>query len=174
MARLKSLLAGWVLVDDRSLLPPNTDWPAVVRAAFEAAVSDLRTALGPDLDAWRWGRVHTTRSRHPLSAVFPDSAAVLDPAPVPVGGDGDTVQAASFIPAAGFGVTSGSVARYVFDLNDWNRSAWIVPLGASGHPGSPHYADQARDWAEVRLRPMRYEWSRIRAEAAHHQRLETT
>ena len=60
----------------------------------------------------------------------------------------------------------------MFDLGDWERSAWIVPLGASGHPESPHYADQSADWAAVRLRPMRYGWTRIAAEAESHQRLE--
>ena len=68
--------------------------------------------------------------------------------------------------------TVTSVARYVFDLGDWERSAWIVPLGASGHPGSPHYADQSADWSATRLRPMRYGWARISAEADSHQRLE--
>jgi penicillin amidase len=89
-----------------------------------------------------------------------------------MGGDGETVQAAEFVPAAGFQLMLTSVARYVFDLGDWERSAWIVPLGASGHPGSPHYADQAGDWAAVRLRPMRYDWTRVAAEAESHQRLE--
>jgi penicillin amidase len=82
------------------------------------------------------------------------------------------VQAADFLPAAGFDLSLTSVARYVFDLGDWERSAWIVPLGASGHPGSRHYADQAADWAAVRLRPMRYDWARVAAEAESHQRLE--
>jgi penicillin amidase len=172
MARLKSLLAEWVLRDDRTLLPPRTDWPTALRSAFESAVAELLATLGPDIGGWVWERVHATRPHHPLSAIFPDSAGLLDPPSVPIGGDGDTVQAASFLPAAGFGVTSGSVARYVFDLGDWSRSAWIVPLGASGHPGSPHYADQAGDWAALRLRPMRYEWPRIREEAVHHQPLD--
>jgi penicillin amidase len=104
--------------------------------------------------------------------VFPDHAALLDPPSVPSGGDGETVQAAEYVPAVGFQVALTSVARYVFDLGDWERSAWIVPLGASGHPGSLHYADQAGDWAAVRLRPMRYGWARIAAEAETQQRLE--
>jgi penicillin amidase len=62
-----------------------------------------------------------------------------------------------------------SVARYVFDTNDWNNSRWIVPLGASGHPGSPHYADQAPIWAEVAMLPMLYDWDRIKDESESHQ-----
>ena len=106
--------------------------------------------------------------------MFPDAASLLDPPSISAGGDGDTVQAADFVPAAGFELSLTSVARYVFDLADWERSAWIVPLGASGHPGSPHYADQSPDWAAVRLRPMRYDWARVAAEAKTYQRLEPT
>jgi penicillin amidase len=91
---------------------------------------------------------------------------------VAIGGDSDTVQAGSFIAGAGYGVTSTSVARYVFDLADWEQSAWIVPLGSSGHPGSSHYADQAERWSECRLAPMRYGWARVAAEAESHQVLD--
>ena len=172
VARLRALLTDWIRHDDRTLLPAGTDWPAALGHALDGAVSELRALLGPDIDGWRWGRVHTTRPRHPLSTVFPEAAVILDPPSVAVGGDGDTVQASTFVAGAGYGVTAGSVARYVFDLGDWNASAWVVPLGASGHASSPHYADQVQDWGDVRLRPMRYDWSRIRAEAESHQRLE--
>jgi len=164
VARVRAIFPTWIRAGDRTLLPAGADWPDTLCRALESAVADLAATLGPEIDAWRWERVHVTRPCHPLSAVFPAAAALLDPPSVSVGGDGDTVQAAGFIPAAGYAVTSTSVARYVFDLSDWNACRWIVPLGASGHPGSPHYADQAQDWAAVRLRPMRYDWDRIRAE----------
>src|SRR2546430_9778088 len=51
-----------------------------------------------------------------------------------------------------FVLVSLSVNRYIDDPADWRRSRWIVPLGASGHPGSPHYADQATLWTEVKTR----------------------
>jgi penicillin amidase len=171
VARVRARLADWVRGDDRTLLAAGDDWPAAMARALAGAVVTLRERLGPDLRDWRWGRVHVTRPRHPLSAVFPEAAALLDPPSLAVGGDADTVQASAYVPAAGFEVTLTSVARYVFDLGDWERSGWIVPLGASGHPGSPHYADQAPDWAALRLRPMRYGWDRIAAEAEAHQRL---
>lgn len=170
-ARLHALLAGWIRGDDRTLLPPEGTWPSALSHALDAAVEELRAMLGPEMERWRWGALHATRPRHPLSAIFPDAAAFLDPPSVEVSGDADTVQADSFIPAAGFAVSTTSVARYVFDVNDWSNSAWIVPLGASGHPGSPHYADQAQDWANVRLRPMRDDWAEIRAQAESHQHL---
>jgi penicillin amidase len=171
MARLKTRLADMIRSDDRTLLPAGASWPAVVVAALDGALAELSRALGPEMQSWRWGQLHATRPRHPLSLVWPELAPALDPPSLPMGGDGDTVQAAVFVPGAGHWLSLTSVARYVFDLGDWERSQWIIPLGASGHPGSSHFADQAGDWAEVRLRPMRYDWSRIRAEAESHQRL---
>ncbi len=172
MARLRARLTEWIRGDDRRLLGDGKDWTLVLGRALSGALTGLATGLGPDPAAWRWGRLHATRPRHTLAATFPELAPALDPPAFGVGGDGDTVQAAGFLPGAGYTVTLTSVARYVFDLGDWDRSAWVVPLGASGHPGSPHYADQAPVWAEARLLPMRYGWARIRAEAAGHQRLE--
>jgi penicillin amidase len=172
VSRLRGLLADWIREGDRTLLSPGDDWGSAMGRALAGAVATLRESLGPDPASWAWGRLHLARPRHPLSSAFPDAASLLDPPAISIGGDGDTVQAADFIPAAGFDLSLTSVARYVFDLGDWERSAWIVPLGASGHPGSPHYADQSPDWAAVRLRPMRYDWTRVSADAETHQRLE--
>jgi penicillin G amidase len=173
MARLRSRLADWIRRDDRTLLPPDTDWPAMLAHALAGAVAEL-ARLAPGEDERRWGRLHVTHPRHPLSAAYPDWADALDPPSVSMGGDADTVQQAGFYGGAGYGVTGLSVARYVFDLGDWDRSGWIVPLGVSGHPGSPHYTDQLPTWSATRLIPMRYDWTRIRADAATHQTLEST
>jgi penicillin amidase len=171
LARLRADLVRMMAHDDRRLLPAGADWPTVLCRALDGAVADLERLLGPDAASWRWGTVHVTQPKHPLSAAFPEHASLLDPHSVAVGGDGDTVQLGAFVPAAGFAVTRTSVARYVFDLADWDRSAWVIPLGASGHPGSPHYADQAPPWSELRLVPMRYDWTRISATAESHQTL---
>lgn len=171
MVRLKARLAEMITDDDRSLLPEGADWPGVLARSLAGAVTDLRAALGDDMDAWRWGRLHVTRPVHPLLAGFPHLGATLNPPAVSVGGDGETVNAASFVPGAGYHVALTSVARYVFDLADWESSGWAVPHGASGHPESPHRADQLSAWAECRLLPMRYDWARIRAAAESTQTL---
>jgi penicillin amidase len=171
MARLKAQLAEMIRSDDRSLLPPGGEWPAMLARSLAAALADLRAALGDDMGAWRWGRVHVTRPVHPLAGTFPHLADTLNPPSASVGGDGETVNAGSFVPAAGYHVDLTSVARYVFDLADWEASAWVVPHGASGRPGSPHRADQLSAWTECRLLPMRFGWDRIRAEAESSQTL---
>ncbi|MBI2217645.1 MAG: penicillin acylase family protein [Candidatus Rokubacteria bacterium] len=188
MTRLRARLTELIRADDSTLLPDGASWPAMLERALTGAVSELTDLLGPDTTAWRWGAIHTTQPRHTLSSAFPESASLLDPPSVEMGGDGDTVQAGSFISGrpqegpsgrpqegpsgAGYGLTSTSVARYVFDLGDWERSAWVVPLGSSGHPGSEHYADQVEAWSRLTLLPMRYDWARIAREAAAHQSLD--
>ena len=170
--QIASRLATTASRNDTSLLPPGSDWQSAVAKALAEGVADLRERLGDDVDSWGWGTVHHTRPRHPLSALFPELAPVLDPPSVPMGGDGDTPQAGSYSPAEPFVMTGMSVARYVFDTSDWDNSGWISPLGASGHPGSLHYADQTPTWAEVDLVPMLYTWDRIAADAESRQTLE--
>jgi penicillin amidase len=157
--------------DDASLLPPGQTWPGLVASALRRAVTELQQRLGGDMHSWTWGQIHHTRPRHPLSRAFPELAELLDPPAVPAGGDGDTPQAGSYSTMERFVLTAMSVNRYIHDPADWRRSRWIVPLGASGHPGSPHFADQAQLWAEVQTIPQLWDWQDIEAVAATRQHL---
>lgn len=106
-----------------------------------------------------WGELHATRQRHPLGR------AGFDPPSVPYGGDMDTVQASSYLPVEGLHTASGSVARYAFDLADWDRSGWVVPLGASGAPGTAHVFDQQEAWRTGRLLAAPYSERAVQAAA---------
>ena len=161
--RTTMLLPALLRERDVTLLDEGETWDRLMAKAFEAAVAWLSDELGPDPTAWAWGRLHRTGSRHPLAPTFPEQAAILDPPSVATGGDRDTVQAAASVAARDFRIGVASVARYAFDLADWDESRWIVPLGASGHPGDPHFADQAERWAAVQMVPMTYSWDRIAA-----------
>ena len=174
MVRIKAGLAEMIRDDDRRLLPAGANWGTILASALGSAVADLRATLGDDMDRWQWARLHVTRQQHPLAAAFPHLAATLNPPSVAVGGDGETVNAASFVPGAGYHVAVTSVARYVFDLGDWEASGWVVPCGASGHPGHRHWADQTPAWTDCRLLPMRYDWTHIRATAESTQTLMPT
>ncbi len=125
----ESLLGGWT-------------W----RQALTEAVRRAERAW----DGRAWGELHATGQRHPLGR------ADLDPPSVPYGGDMDTVQASSYIPVEGLRTVSGSVARYAFDVADWDRSGWVLPLGASGEPGAPHAYDQQESWRTGQLVPAPY------------------
>jgi penicillin G amidase len=156
---------------DTDLLPPGQTWPRLIASALSRAVAELRQRLGDDMHTWIWGKVHHTRPRHPLARLFPELAPLLDPPQVAAGGDGDTPQQGGSWGPDRFVLVSLSVNRYIDDLADWRRSRWIVPLGASGHPGSPHYADQATLWAEVKTIPQWWDWDDIVAAAETRQQL---
>ncbi|MBM3957345.1 MAG: penicillin acylase family protein, partial [Gemmatimonadetes bacterium] len=156
---------------DGSVLPEGATWPAVLRSALTRAVDELEERLGADMSRWEWGRVHHTRPRHPLSAVFPELAGLLDPPQTPASGDGDTPQQGAYSQSDRYVLTAVSVNRYIHDPADWRRSRWVVPLGASGHPGSPHYADQAGMWANVEYVPQLWDWDEIAAKAESRQEL---
>lgn len=144
-----SLLGGWSW--ERALQE------ALLRAAANASQS--------------WGEAHRPRLTHPLSPLFPEAAPLLDPPARPIGGDNDTVLANGLLCSAGPAAAYGALARYVFDVGNWEASRWVVFHGASGHPGSPHYADQNGPWSEATMVPMRYGWEGIAAEASGRQRL---
>jgi penicillin amidase len=172
LGQLRQRLLSMMQMDDRTLLPAGETWATSMAQALARTVAWLRQALGDDPQQWQWGRLHRTTARHPLTAEFPELSEHLNPPTLAIGGDGDTVQAASMSAAGGYTVAGTAVTRFVFDLSDWQRSAWVVPLGASGHPGSPHYADQSATWAAVQLYPMPYDWTQIGAEAETQQLLE--
>jgi len=106
-----------------------------------------------------WGATHTLLPTHVLAGVAP--AAVPEVPPVALAGDRDTVCAMASIPGVTDRVLLGSVARWVWDLADRERSGWNVPFGASGVPG-PHFADQLDDWRAARTTPVVTDWSLLR------------
>ncbi len=144
---------------------------SLLAEALESAVEKLAAWLGEEMGGWTWGRVHRTNPQHALSGAFPDLADVLNPPSVAAHGDGFTPLAGSYSASAPYLITSASMARYVFDASNWDNSRWVVPLGASGYPGSPHYSDQADTWADVALIPMLYDWAAIPGEAETEQLL---
>ena len=157
------LLAG----DGWRLLPAMSaeGLAATLGAAFDRVAANLADRLGSDADQWRWGRAHTMVSPHPLASARPEFGA-LHPPVDGIPGDGDTVRCASIMPAYGDRAAAGSVARYVFDLADWDRSGWIVPHGVSGVRGSGHDLDQRSSWVDGELIPMAYSPAAIAAVTA--------
>ena len=147
----------WALPDlirrnDVSLLG-GSDWPTRLTRALEDVAHEVSGKT--------WGDLHRAKLAHPLSPIFPHAAAELDPAGLALGGDNDCVLANGSYPATGFAASYGAVARYVYDVGNWDECAWIVVGGASGDPASPHYADQHPIWARTELVPMLYDWQQL-------------
>ena len=124
---------------------------------WEEALRQATEAVEASWGGHTWGELHRTAQRHPL--LMED----LDPPSIPYGGDMDTVQAAPYLPSEDLKARTASVARYCFDLFDWDRSGWVVPLGAAGDPYAPHAFDQQEAWRSGQLLPAN--WSRQAVEA---------
>lgn len=157
--------------DDDWGLGTGETWAECIESALGEAIRELRSRLGDDMRDWKWGTIHHTLPLHPLSEVFPECAELLDPPQVETHGDGDTPLAGAYSMADRCVATVMSVNRYIHDPSDWRNSRWIVPLGASGHPGSAHYADQARPWADIETIPQLWDWDDIIEAAETRQRL---
>ncbi len=170
-ARMEAIFAQKGNEGEGTVLLPGVDWSTLISRSLSEALAFLKARLGPDIDDWRWGAVHYTQPSHTLSPTFPNLVPLLDPPSTRMPGDGDTPLCASSHPSEPEVVRNASVARYVFDLSDWDNSRWIVPLGASGHPGSPHYLDQSPIWAGLKTKPMLYDWDRVAADSEAHQTL---
>ena len=139
LAPTVSMVRRWLANDTWELLggpvPADTDMasdgerakrvlarvPGALASAWAAAVGHG----GPDPAQWRWGDVHQAARTHPLAG--------LGPLPrTPMGGDADTIQAASYGWRVGspFTVLSLSVYRQVVDLADAGSASYVIPGGA--------------------------------------------
>ncbi len=146
---LMAVIERHLRAGDESLLGGCT-WDEALRLATEAVEASWT--------GQSWGELHHTAQRHLLGL------DELDPPRVPYSGDMDTVQAAAYVPGQDLTTRAGSVARYCFDLSDWDSSGWVVPLGAAGNPHDRHAFDQQGAWRNGRLLPAR--WSRQEVEAS--------
>ncbi|WP_432178764.1 GNAT family N-acetyltransferase [Streptomyces sp. NBC_00063] len=129
---------------------PDVDRETVVREAVEEAAA--ATATGET-----WG------DRHRLAAwrALPEDG---DEAAPGLPGDHDCVLSTSSVPGITDLSARGPAARYVWDVADRANSLWVVPLGASGIPGSPHRRDQLPLWLRGGLVPVITDWNRLTKE----------
>lgn len=113
--------------------------------ALDDATAELTSLMGPDQSTWKWGRLHTVSSAHVLGAVQPlDRLFTIGPRAN--GGDGFTVDAASYSLKKPYAQTSGPSMRMVVDLADLDAMRAILPTGESGQPLAPHWGDMTDKW----------------------------
>ncbi|MDA1362831.1 GNAT family N-acetyltransferase [Glycomyces luteolus] len=118
---------------------------AALREAIEEAAA---------LPATTWGEMHRLvpwRDADP-----PEALAGMS-------GDADCVLSTSGAPGLTEDFARGPAARWVWDLDDRERSLWVVPFGASGAPG-PHFRDQFPLWRAGELIPVVTDWRRLQEE----------
>jgi penicillin amidase len=140
------------------------DAAGLLENGLSAAVSDLKTRLGPDVLRWQWGRLHRLTFRHLLARRRP-LGRLLNRGPFPMPGDGCTIFQSAHLPSRPFEVLGWTVSyRQVIDLGDWSNCWSALAPGQSGDRFSPHYADQIDGWRRLDYHPMLFH----RSEAMNH------
>lgn len=126
-----------------SWLPKETPtYGALLRACHRTARERLAARMGSDPERWTWGRRRPMSFPHPLAEVPLFGRRFQIPALPQVGGG-------SFIAATpNVGVTVSM--RFIADLSQWDASRLGLPLGESGDPENPHWADQLESWKACR------------------------
>jgi len=156
--------ASNLLSDQTYDLIPGIEKDGGLGAVLGRLIDETAADLGPDPASWRWDSLHTMVCPHPLASAL-SQAAHLHPPVDGVGGDSDTVRAAPVAGHLGDQMAAGSVARYAFDLADWDQSQWVVPHGVSGIRDSGHDLDQRSHWLQCQMVPMWYSAQAVAANA---------
>ncbi len=126
----------------------GVDRDGVVRGALEEVAAEPPRGT--------WGDTHRLAPWRALPEPDPDAAALS--------GDHDCVLCTSAVPGLTDLAARGPAARYVWDLARREDSLWVVPLGASGVPGSPHHRDQLPLWLRGDLVPVVTDWQHLTKE----------
>lgn len=138
--------AYWDDIDTEGVIE---DRDTVLAGALRDARDELTRAQSVNPKRWTWGHQHEVPMLHqPFGqSGNPLLGAIFDRSPLPVGGGSAAVDASSWYVPEGYAVTAAPSMRMVVDLGDLDASRWVDATGASGHPASDHYDDQAETWA---------------------------
>jgi len=135
--------------------------------ALARALDRIAAEYGTDASQWRWGNAHPALSGHRPFGNVPALARFFDVA-VPVSGDPWTVNVGQYwanYAKLPFATRHAASMRTMYDLADPERSQFIYQTGQSGLVFSSRYGDMAREWAEVRYRPLQLQPSAWQHEA---------
>lgn len=125
----------------------------VVSQALEDALAWLSMRpehVEKNLDQWRWGVFHQAQFSHALFGLLP-GLSNLTTVVVETDGSDHTVNRGGYRSARGrspFRHSHGAGLRAIFDLADLDQSRFMIAVGQSGHPASPHYDDLAMPWRD--------------------------
>ncbi len=145
------ILNQCIVPTDRILGDPNSIWfaerprTALVAISLREACAELSEALGADIKHWHWGKIHRLQMNHALGRI-PVLKPLLGIGPLPTAGDGTSINLGFYRHSNPYMQTVGASLRFIADLSNPCGSEVVLPSGQSGHPLSPHYADQTKLW----------------------------
>ncbi|MGE5216065.1 MAG: penicillin acylase family protein [Chloroflexota bacterium] len=145
------ILNQCIVPTDRILGDPGSPWFAgrsraeLVAVSLRQACAELAESLGTNVEKWRWGEIHRLHMNHSLGRI-PILKSLLGIGPLPTGGDGMSINMGFYRHSNPYMQTVGASLRFIADLAGPHGSEFVLPSGQSGHPSSPHYADQTGPW----------------------------
>jgi penicillin amidase len=137
----------WALASARPvhlLDPKHKTWEDQFLAAADAVIAAL-TKDGSRLADQTWGRRNTAVIQHPLSRAVPSLSRFLDMPKEPLPGDSNMPRAQ--------GPDNGASERLAVSPGREAEGVFHMPVGQSGHPLSPNYADGHEAWVKGEPRP---------------------
>jgi len=141
--------------DKRLGADPTAARSAVIQESLTAALAEIRTLLGPDMNTWAWGRLHVAKWEPPIAPLLdPQTRAQMTVGPLAAAGSGSTPRAQTY--RSDFTVSSGASIRLVMDVGAWDNSMAINTPGQSSDPNSAHYRDLFPLWVEGRYVPLAF------------------
>lgn len=158
--QLKRVLDWLITPDNKFGTNPIVGRNKFLDEAFKAAVTNLETKLGSDMDHWQYGQVNNkhTYMEHALSSVVNETTKNnLDLGPLPRGGNGQTVGSTG----GNSRQSSGASFRVIINTGDWDASVATNGPGQSGNPDSPFYSNLFEPWANDQYFPLYYSKSKI-------------
>ena len=119
-----------------------------VEAGLVKALAKLKETQGPDMNTWRWGKMHTQGFDHPFVGAF--NLPTIERS----GGTGS--------PFAG-----GASYREIMDTGNWDASQVTNVPGQSGQPESEYYNNLLPLWDRGEYFPMLFSRGRVDAAKKH-------
>jgi penicillin amidase len=155
--------------DDRATADTVEQRDDMLVAAMTDAVAELRSKLGDDSAAWRWGDLHTLLLQN---ATFGSSGIapiewLFNRGPAGTSGGDAIVNATGWTARDGYEVDAVPSMRMILDFAELDESRWIQFTGNSGHAFHPNYDDQFEIWRTGGNLPMRWDRATIESEATN-------
>jgi penicillin amidase len=178
LATYDATLKDSILFDDLGTTGVTETRDERVLTSLLDALDYLDTALGPDANAWRWGKLHRIRfnaliSLWPALSIPPDGDKKW-PNGFPRHGDGYNIDVGEYAVGAPLASTSfdyhhGPTQRFVIDMDPAGPVAKnALPGGEVWDPDNKHFADEAERWRRNQNRPMPFSRADIIAAAEEH------
>jgi penicillin amidase len=141
---------------DDTTSPDRESCDEMVTRAAEAALAELERRYGSDRQGWTWGSAHRARSAHPVLSGTPVISRWVDLVSAS-GGDNHSVNLGGYSydnEDEPFENRSGPGFRAIYDLDDLDRSVFVINSGESGHFLSPNYRNLGERWSRGEYVPM--------------------